>query len=71
MDKFRIDATYTGPCDSGAGDKITAEVNGNTLRHNLTNLRAHSTYSVMVTAINSAGETSGEKQLVLTLPDGM
>lgn len=71
MDKFRIEATYIGPCTSGVGGRVTTEVNGNTLQHNLTNLRAYSTYSVVVIAINNAGETSGQKQQVATLPAGM
>lgn len=71
MDKFRIEATYIGPCTSGAGDRVTTEVNGNTFQHNLTNLRAYSTYSVVVIAINNAGETSGQEQQVATLPAGM
>ena len=71
VDRFRIAATYIGPCTNGAGDKITSEVNGNTFQHNLTNLRAHSTYSVMVIAINNAGETGGEEQQITTLPTGM
>jgi hypothetical protein len=71
VDRFRIEVTYIGPCTNGAGDKTSTEINGNTFQHNLTNLRAYSTYSVMVIAINSAGETSGEEQRVATLPTGM
>lgn len=71
VDRFRIEATYIGPCTNGAGDKISTEINGNTCQHNLTNLRTYSTYSVTVIAINSAGETSGEEEQVATLPTGM
>ena len=71
VDRFRITATYIGPCTNEAGDKVTSEVNGNTFQHNLTDLRAYSTYSVMVIAINNAGETGGEEQQVATLPTGM
>lgn len=70
MDKFRIEATYIGPCTSEAGGKVTTEVDGNIFQHNLTNLRAYSTYKVMVIAINNAGETSGQERQVVTLPAG-
>ena len=71
VDRFRIEATYIGPCTNGAGDKVTSEVNGNTFQHNLINLRAYSTYLVMVIAINNAGETGGEEQQVTISPAGM
>lgn len=70
VDKFRIEATYIGPCTSEAGGKVTTEVDGNIFQHNLTNLRAYSTYKVMVIAINNAGETSGQERQVVTLPAG-
>ena len=68
---FRIKATYIGPCRDVLGDTVSTEVNGNTLQHNLTRLREYSTYSVVVIAMNNAGETSGREQRITTLSAGV
>lgn len=50
---------------------MTAEVNGSATQCSMEDLNEYSTYSVVVIAIDNAGETSGDEQQVTTLSVGM
>ena len=69
VDIFRIEVTYLGPCNDD-GTRAVNVINGNVLQHTVSNLRSNSTYSVIVTAVNSAGGSSGNEHQVTTLSAG-
>ena len=69
VDIFKIEVAYLGPCRDD-GTTTVSETNGNVFQHTVNNLRSYSTYSVIVTAVNSAGESSGNEHQITTLSAG-
>ena len=69
VDIFRIEVLYLDPCRDDV-TRTMSEINGNVFQHTVNNLRSYSTYSVIVTAVNSAGEYSGNEHQITTLSAG-
>lgn len=71
VNEYRISTTYIGPCSDLEGSgRILSIFSGDAFQYMINNLRNFSTYSVVVTAVNSAGESRGLEKQISTLSDG-